>query len=164
MPTAVQGPQSLEQSALAGVISGAITDEQTIQINLSSGSSTTLIGSFYGSNIDVADVAAFGGGPGPTEASVFGHEVAEQFAKQVHGLGFDPAHSAGQAAEDRISGFTRGEQGNPSGMGGGVIRVVVPYTKDGNRIQVSILIKDGNVIGVARTKPTPCTSAKPCTR
>ena len=58
----------------------------------------------------MADVAAFGTGPGPTQASVFGHEIVEQAAKQIENKDVGPAHAEGNAAANRISGYIRGAE------------------------------------------------------
>ena len=106
--TAEQGPPTQQQAAMAEVLRSAIDDPKTTSISLSEGSSSTAVGSFYGRDIDVTDIAAFGRGPVTPAAAAFGHEIAEQYAGQVGGQSRAAAHAAGSKAQGAISGWTRG--------------------------------------------------------
>lgn len=103
-------------------------------------------GSFQRSDIDVADVASLGRGPGASQAGTFGHEIAEQFEKQVNGQNYSTGHQAGIAVENQVTGFTRGQESGTSEPGGR-LRIVVPYSRANSSVDV-MLIVERNVVEV----------------
>jgi hypothetical protein len=68
-----------------------------------------IVGSYGQSSVDLDDVEAFGmesshSRMGDNAAVQLVHEITEQYRKQVPGEGFDVAHRAGYAAQERVLG------------------------------------------------------------
>jgi len=149
--TGQQGPPTAGQAALAGTLAGVIADKGVTRISLSEGSPTTITGSWAKSDIDVSDMAMFGRGPGPTMAGKLGHEVTEQYLKQVKGIGdFGVAHSQAVAAENRITGWVRSttDTGQLDRSGSGFI--VQTATRDGVTLRTGLQLSTGNITGITR--------------
>lgn len=152
--TDVQGPPAEGQAALADTLGAVINDPAVTTIGLVSGATNVFVGSYDLSMVDLSDLAAFPTAAGPlSEASAFGHEAAEQYAKQVFGVTpFIAAHAVGISAEDRIAGAKRGGDSPVRDASGALIRVVATYTVNGKVVTATIFVKNGNVVGV-KVKP-----------
>lgn len=161
------------QKAFYDVLDQAISNDQNTVIGVVSGDDSIVAGSYSGEVIDISDINAFGNGEGANQNSVLGHEVTEQFEKQVNGLGRSEAHAAGERAEASITGYTRvaDDQFNEtsrttvtqrvanqygrtqtrtnittSGVGG------FNYTNGTSNIKVQYTTKNKNIIEVKRVK------------
>jgi len=150
-----QGPPTPEQSALEDTLNQAINDPATTSVNLTEGSPSALVGEYGTGEIDVKDVKALGTTPGVSAVGALGHEIAEQFSRQVKGMppGNDTsgAHGAGIAAEDRINGSKRGPEfdiliRNKDGTASGVKEI--PYTENGKKTISTLHIKHNDVTKV----------------
>jgi hypothetical protein len=99
--------------------------------------------------LDVADIAKFGNGPGPTQASVLAHELIEQFGIQTKNVSYKEAHQFGMASETYISGYAHQKEkyflGPP--MSG---RVITPYKKGGETVTVLVVYVNNNIVEVRR--------------
>jgi RHS repeat-associated protein len=155
--TGEQGPPTAEQAALANTLSTVINDPANTSVTLSEGSAT-IVGSYATGDIDMNDVQALGTGPGVTAVGALGHEIVEQFAKQVGGQPYGSettgAHAAGIAAENSINGSVRGPQGgaplklNRKGTFKG--KITIPYTAGGVTTRSIMKIRNNNVRKVKR--------------
>ncbi len=102
------------QAAFLGVLEEGINavdsegNSVDVNIGVSVGSESVVIGSFSAEEIDIQDINALGNGEALNQNSALGHEVKEQFEKQVNGQQRPEAHQAGIDAEKAITGFTRG--------------------------------------------------------
>ena len=156
----VVGPPTPEQAALENTLNEAISNPGTTSITLSEGSGNTVVGEYKTGDIDMTDVKALGSGPGVTAAGALGHEIKEQFERQINGQprGSETsgAHGAGIGAENSINGSVRGPQsqsltGNKDGTVTGTI--TIPYTQGGKTTQSTLHVQSNNVVNVTRTKP-----------
>jgi hypothetical protein len=148
------GPPTPQQQALADTLSGAINDTQNIGITVTSGASDVIFGQYVTGTIDIADIAGTGPGRGVNAAAILGHEVAEQRAAQTQGLsasaaGHAVAHSAGVAAQQRISGYTRLGSTNTLRQGTGTI--VGRHRRGNDIVSVTFRFDNGNLTRVKRS-------------
>ena len=154
----VQGPPTPEQAAFEGTLNQSISNTGNVSVSVSESSSETLVGSHALGDIDMNDVQALGSGPGVTAVGALGHEIAEQFATQIGGMGFSGgAHDAGIAAENRINGSTRGPQRGSSRLtlySGSTASgtVTIPYTRGGATTNCTLHVCGGNVVNVTRSE------------
>lgn len=153
-----QGPPTAEQQALRTRLETIINDSKTVSIAVGSGT-TTLVGSYAGNAIDVADIEAFGNGPGATAAGALIHEVEEQYRKQAKSMTYGSettgAHGEGIRAESEVTGATRGPQrvvSHTSNADGTINAVVeIPFTRpDGTVTTIRMTIDHNNVTSVTR--------------
>jgi hypothetical protein len=153
----IQGPPTVGQDALRARLESIVNDSSTVSVAMGSGTGT-LVGSYAGESVDIADIEAMGSGPGGSIAALI-HELVEQYQKQVKGTAYGSdttgAHGAGVAAEAAVAGATRGAQrvvshsSNPDGSINAVIEV--PYTyPDGRVVIVTTEIDHNNVRRVTR--------------
>ncbi len=153
--TGEEGPPTEEQAALEDSLNQAISDPATTSISLTE-SSPVIIAEFGTGEIDMNDVQALGTTPGVSAVGTLGHEIAEQYARQVQGAGYNRAHKIGMAAEDRINGSVRGMQGggftpNADGTFNGTM--VIPYSEGGTKTISTINVIRNDVVNVTeRTK------------
>jgi hypothetical protein len=128
-----------------------IDNPGTTSIKLVSGDSTALMGHFTEHKLDVADVGAFGNGPGPTKASVGLHEIVEQFAAQVSKVGQKDAHQLGIRAENAVGGYERGKDSLQPFAGGASARITTAYKMNvGSPVTVILVVTNGDIISVTR--------------
>lgn len=95
------------QKAFYDTLDTAISNDKDTVIGVVSGDNSITAGSYSGEVIDISDINAFGEGEGANQNSILGHEVTEQFEKQVNGAERPEAHAAGERAEASITGYTR---------------------------------------------------------
>ncbi len=151
-----QGPPTPEQAALAGALSDAINRSEVIRIGVESGASDVLIGNYSSGKIDIQDIASIGPGIALSSASAFAHEVVEQTAKQVRHLSDSRkhqnfAHGFGIAAQNRVSGFTRGRTNDDLldyATGSGYI--LTEQSQGGRAVLVILQWSNGNLVKVIR--------------
>ncbi len=96
-----------EQKAFFDVISEAADPEKDdTVINVVDGDERIRLGNHTKETIDIGDINAFGEGEGANQNSILGHEVKEQFEKQVGNPNGtkDEHHTAGKQAEFNING------------------------------------------------------------
>jgi len=159
MATNVQGPASPEQAALAGALSAAINRSEVVRIGVEAGASDVLIGDYTSERIDVQDLGVIGNGPGVSGASALAHEVIEQTARQVFGLqdnrqDFRRAHSFGIAAQNAVSGFTRGRGHRFLPDAPPYTGTIVTQQAKGSRLITVVMFWDnGNLVRVLRQEP-----------
>jgi RHS repeat-associated protein len=153
--TGVEGPPTAEQAAMTEVLSDAINDQKTVNIALTEGSVDVPAGSYELEAIDLTDLAAIGDGEGTNQTSLFAHEVAEQFAKQVHGMTYPNAHAVGIRVEESVSGYSMvggyAREVAPSGVAAPhSIEVVQTYQGGHGRVEMTIVFVNGNITHVRR--------------
>lgn len=149
--TGEQGPPTAEQAALENTLNQAISDPATTSISLSEGSAGAIVGEYATGEIDMNDVQALGTTPGVSATGALGHEVAEQFARQVGGAGPGAAHKAGIKAENAINGSRRGAQGGalfPDAGGTFSGTIVLPYKEGGAKTVSTIHVQRNDVVKV----------------
>lgn len=157
VPTTQQGPPSPQQAATAALLGAVIANAATTKISLVRGDSAALMGQIWDHKLDVADVSAFGNGPGPTAAALATHEIVEQFAQQVTFGGKvgtqiqKESHRVGTLAEEAAGGYARGKDSlQPLGSGSSA-RITTVYTmKVGQPVTAVVLVTTGNVVTVTR--------------
>ena len=154
----IEGPPTLSQSALYNQLNTILSNAKTVTVAVESGTGTTLVGSWAGRSIDVADMEAMGAGPSGSVATLI-HELVEQFQGQVLSAGYGSettgAHGAGIAAESAVVGATRGAQRaiSSSVNADGTINAVVevPWTyPNGTVVTVTLTITSNNITNVTR--------------
>jgi len=109
------------------------------KINLVSGDGTVHLGNFDQSTIDVADLEnwpmfnpSVPNQDGATQAGKMGHEISEQYEKQVNGTNKNRAHTLGMSVEGRINGGERkdvGYQQNHTNLATGKTTSYLPQNK-----------------------------------
>ncbi len=147
----VQGPASPEQAALAGVLSTAINRSEVISVGVESGANDILTGNYDMETIDIQDMGALGSGPAVSAASALAHEIAEQTAKQVFGLEYEKAHARAEAAQNSVSGFTRGRINTDlldRATGNGY--TLTEQRQGSSNVQIIIKWVNGNIVKVIR--------------
>lgn len=119
-------------------------------------------GSYSGGVIDIDDISAWGDGEAMNQNSVLGHEIKEQFEKQVNGLNHADAHQKGVEAEEKISGYER--QGDSPFIQSSMTTKTVNgttyttksgfygfnFTKGDNKVKVQVQVDNKNIINVKR--------------
>ncbi len=143
------GPPTKEQAALSGLLSKVIDDKKSTSISATSNDPQVVVGSFKASRIDVSDMAAFGNGPGASQAGAFAHEVAEQYEKQVHGSDFPAGHMSAMKTESDVTGFTRGQE-RPSRTPQGDVKVSVQYSNASTQVTVDVVLDQNGRLSVSR--------------
>jgi len=149
--TGEQGPPTEEQAALEDTLNQAINDPATTEISLTEGSPGAVVGEYATGEIDMNDVQALGTTPGVSAVGALGHEVAEQYARQVGGQGPNAAHKTGIKAENAINGSKRGRQGGSlSPDVGGTVSgtIVLPYKEGGTKTISTIHVQRNDVVNV----------------
>ena len=149
--TGAIGPPTQSQAAMADVLKAAINDPKKMTLGLTTGSSSVLTGNWSTGAIDLADMRRFGNGPGPTSAGKLGHEIREQFLKQIKGESdFATAHGMASATESAITGWTRAprDSGRMNGLNTGF--VIQSFERGGLFIRARQVIKEGNIVDVVR--------------
>jgi hypothetical protein len=140
-----------------------INDPQVVTVGTGAGTGT-LVGSYAGSTIDIADIEAMAGGSGATDVGALIHELIEQYHKQVRSTGYGGestgAHHEGIVAENAVNGSTRGAQRvitatqNPDGTIDATVEV--PYTYPNGRVVTTTLtIVRNNVTRSVDRETTP---------
>lgn len=116
--TGIQGPPTRDATELLNTLRTVINDRNTTTIEFIHGSTSrrpqdinVIVGNYAQSSVDLDDVAAFGSTSshsrqGDNSAVQFIHEITEQYRKQAFGEGFQTAHRAGYAAQERLLGAT----------------------------------------------------------
>jgi len=166
-PNQIQGPPTARQQAMYNYLNRIISDAATVTIGAESGTASTLVGSYAGGTIDIADIEHMAGGEGATDIGALIHELVEQYHKQVNRTGFggeaSGAHHEGILAENAVNGTTRGPQRvisgsqNPDGTISGVVEV--PYTyPNGRVVTTTTTVVRNNVTGVTNRETTPARS------
>ncbi len=97
-----------------------IKEDKTVKMNVLNGDDYVVVGDFDKEAIDMQDLNAFSNiinTSGERDAtSIQGklaHEIAEQYGKQINGMGFKQAHTElGIPAENNVTGSLRGEDYN----------------------------------------------------
>lgn len=154
----IEGPPTLGQSALYNELNTILSASKIVTVAVEAGTGTTLVGSWAGRSIDVADMEAMGAGPSGSVATLI-HELVEQYQGQVLSAGYGGqttgAHGAGIAAESAVVGATRGAQRGISSSvnADGTVNAVVevPWTyPNGTVVTVTLTIVSNNVISVTR--------------
>ena len=163
------------QKAFLGVLEEGINatdaDGNSVDVNIAvvEGSETIRGGSYRSEVIDIADINAFGNGEAVNQNSVLAHEIKEQFVKQTDDNATRAdAHSAGEKAEESITGFKR-EPDSP--MRNKVVEKVTKrerigtrtysrvsgtldfnYSRGSKKVKATIEIVRGNYTKVTRSK------------
>lgn len=159
------------QRGLFDSLDAAISSDKDTTIGVLESDNSIVAGSYSGEVIDIDDINAFGDGEAANKNSILGHEVTEQFEKQVNGAERPEAHAAGEETEKSITGYTRvtddkfnetsrktvtGRVTNQygrtqtrtnvttSGVGG------FNYVKGNSKVNVQYTTKDKNVVNVKR--------------
>jgi RHS repeat-associated protein len=120
--TNVEGPMTEQQQALYDTFDKAISDTATTEIDIVANDPTVEIGSFDTGQIDIADAKKLGSSDLTTPEFVssqgaIGHEVAEQYDKQVTSVSPPSApsvytsHAQGLKTENAINGSVRSDVG-----------------------------------------------------
>lgn len=94
--------------------------------------------------------SVFGDGAGASQAAVLAHEIAEQFSKQVQGASFPVAHAAGYAAQDSVSGLSRGAASRVNRLSTSRSEVSDLFIGSQSLVEVTVVIDNGNVVQVRR--------------
>lgn len=154
----IQGPPTLSQQALYDQLNTILSSTSTVTVAVESGTATTLIGSWAGHSIDVADMETMGAGASGSAATLI-HELVEQYQGQVLSVGYGSettgAHGAGIGAESAVVGAKRGSQRviSSSANADGTVNAVVeiPWTyPNGTVVTVTLNITSNNVTSVTR--------------
>jgi RHS repeat-associated protein len=158
--TGEQGPPTPEQAAFEETLTTAIEDQGETHLELTASEPDLAAPDDFGSGtVDMRDVSKFGSGPGASGVGVIAHAVAEQYQRQVKGVGrWSQAHPFGVAAENSATGWVRGTDGGPglsqSAMTGSVSgSMTTPYTRGNQTVNVTIRVKHGDIVDVTRTGP-----------
>jgi len=161
-----QGPPSPQQQYFTTRLRSLINEAGTTTVSVNSGS-RTIVGSYAGSDIDIADIEALGIGlPGWDARAALLHELVEQREKQLgttaaqraYGSATTGAHGQGLAAElgmigavlESDSGLV-GASANANGTMNGTRTVVFRYPT-GTRYRVVVTLTSNNITNVVRTK------------
>jgi hypothetical protein len=163
--TNIQGPPTRDAQELLSTLRTAISDPKTTTIEFIRGSRSArasdrsvIVGNYSLSRVDLDDVEAFGlttshSRQGDNAAVQLVHEITEQYRKQVHGEGFQVAHRAGYAAQERVLGATLVNETPMTQIGGGLGEVTTTYRyPDGREVDVitRINFRTGQIVNVRR--------------
>jgi RHS repeat-associated protein len=133
--TRAQGPETQEQERFRQGLQRVIGDLGTTFMGVTSQSGAALAGDFDSGVIDVADIAKFGTDEPMSAASVLGHEIMEQFAKDVLDRKlYSRAHGYATHHEGMFSGWHRV---TPETVGRNGVADIY-YTRDGQSVDVRI--------------------------
>jgi hypothetical protein len=166
----IQGPPTPQQQAMYNYLTQIINDSKTVTVGAEAATGTTLVGSYVGNTIDVADIEAMAGGSGATDVGALIHELVEQYHKQVNSTGYggeaSGAHHEGILAENAVNGSTRGPQRvvsgtqNPDGTLDATVEI--PYTYPNGRVVTTTLtIVHNNITNVTNVETTPARTTTP---
>jgi RHS repeat-associated protein len=154
--TKANGKETSEQKALRESLQKVIGDTATTTIYAESNTNRAVIGQFDNCTIDPADMAQFGTTAQPNAASALGHEVMEQYGKQVMGMadvGF--AHPWAMQYENMFTGWVRGGQARPVRVPGGLVYGDNHYTQGDQKMDVRVFVnpETWNVSSILRITP-----------
>ena len=139
---------SPEQQSFYSLMSSVVSDDHTISIGLVNNSKEVFVGSYSLEQIDIGDLMAIGEGEGMNCYSLFGHEVAEQYKKQISGENHSYLCSHfgyGLKHEDLISGYTRGSTYAIGDL------LIIPFTNsEKGMVNVVVSRKNNNVESITR--------------
>ncbi|MCI0619173.1 hypothetical protein L0244_39895, partial [bacterium] len=113
-----------------------------------------IVGSYFLSQIDMADVSKFGKGEFVTAAGKLAHEVREQAAKQLTGTNdFRAHHALAIQAENAVNATIRGAQRAGSDLrqvGPGILSgsIFIDYTKANTTKAVKYILLRNNLTRV----------------
>jgi hypothetical protein len=163
--TGQSGPPTAGNQAFTTKLQSLCNEADTTAVGVGAGGAV-IVGSYAGSEIDIADIEALGIGQRGWDArGALLHELVEQRQKQ-HGAtateraydGAAGAHSQGLAAELGVIGAVLesdtnlvGATANPDGTMNGSRTVVFRYP-DGSRYRIEVTINHNNIANVNRVK------------
>jgi RHS repeat-associated protein len=160
-----------EQKGFYDIVNTAVSNEKTTKINIVESDHTVIGGSFNKKAIDIDDVNNFGSGVVMNSTTVLGHEIDEQFQKQVvgnkdytnsEGTG---SHNHAMSVESTMNGgwergasvqtkptatpFTQENQLGAGTVTGNAINYssTIPFTNSkGFKVYFTFQVKEGNIV------------------
>jgi RHS repeat-associated protein len=159
--TGKKGTMTKEQQAFYNTVNGIIGLKDDVTVGVVQKDNNIIIGSYDLGKVDISDIQAAKGNSVVSPASLLGHELQEQKAKQIDGKAFNAAHQEGIATENKISGSTRIDAILPSTKAtqdaSGRITGTIDqnFIKGGRTYVVSTTMTQNNVTSIKAKLATP---------
>jgi RHS repeat-associated protein len=148
------GKETKEQAALRQALQRVIGDKGTTALSVRSYSPDAMPANFHTGELDPHDFSRFGTQQPLSMAAAFGHEVMEQYGRQVLGMtDYTSAHAFAVGFENTFTGWVRGPHDTQGRISPGIWYNDFHYTQGDRKVDVRMIfnLDTANIRSVTRS-------------